>query len=241
MSSASDGVRPGAGSGRRRGLGALIAAGLIAAVSALAPAANATTHSYPATYSGTTLTGGTVEFDTSADGASVTRFAVANVLTTCGIVSATSTGTFPIVNNSFSNPSVTGLRFNGNFTGPQQAQGTVSLRTIGFFPPSCTSADVSWTASTSVPPPDKTPPQTKISSGPAGKTGAEKATFRFRSSEAGSTFQCKLDRKPWRSCRSPKTYRDLKDGKHTFKVRARDGAGNVDPTPAKRSWRVEHS
>lgn len=77
-----------------------------------------------------------------------------------------------------------------------------------------------------------------VKSGPSARTEAEKATFRFKSNEAGSSFQCKLDRKPWSGCRSPKTYRNLKPGKHTFKVRARDGAGNTDPSPAKRSWRV---
>ncbi|HEU4600011.1 MAG TPA: hypothetical protein VFS26_09695, partial [Solirubrobacterales bacterium] len=87
--------------------------------------------------------------------------------------------------------------------------------------------------------PDTAPPNTKIKSGPSGTTNREKATFRFSSTEAGATFQCKLDRKPWRSCKSPKTYRNLKEGKHTFKVKAKDAAGNVDPTPAKRTWRVE--
>lgn len=238
MPFASDETRPGEGGGRRPG--GLAIAILIAAVAAFAPAASATTHSYPATYSGTAVTGGTVEFDTSADGASVARFAVANVLTTCGIITGTSTGTFPIVNNSFSNGSstATGLRFNGSFPAPQRAQGTFSFRIIGFFPPSCTSADVTWSATTTVPPPDVTAPQTSIKSGPSARTEAEKATFRFKSNEAGSSFQCKLDRKPWSGCRSPKTYRNLKPGKHTFKVRARDGAGNTDPSPAKRSWRV---
>ena len=37
---------------------------------------------------------------------------------------------------------------------------------------------------------------------------------------------------------SPKTYRNLKLGKHTFKVRATDPAGNTDPTPAKRSFKI---
>lgn len=231
------------GAGRRRaGLAVLLFAGLIAAFAALVTGARAANYSYPATYSGSAVPAGTVEFDTAADGASVTRFAVSNVLTTCGIISGTTTGTFPIANESFSSGSSTavGIRFNGSFPAVQQAQGTLSFRIIGFFPASCTSADVPWTATTSTPPRDTVAPQTTISSGPSGKTGAEKATFRFRSSEAGSTFQCKLDAKPWSSCRSPKAYRNLKDGRHIFKVRARDAAGNVDPTPAKRSWRVEH-
>lgn len=221
----------------------LCRASLVAVVAALAAAAivpaaaTAINYSHPATYSGTAASGGTVEFDVSADGA-VTRFATNEVNTTCGTVSSTSTGTFPIVNDSFSRTaSGTGTSFEGSFPAIQQAQGTLSLR-VSVFPVSCTSDKVSWTARTSAPPPDATAPQTKISSGPSGKTGSHKATFKFKSSESGSTFECKLDAKKWSWCRSPKTYKGLKEGKHTFRVRARDAAGNVDSSPAKRSWRV---
>jgi len=85
---------------------------------------------------------------------------------------------------------------------------------------------------------DTTPPQTKIVKGPKAKTHARKAKFKFTSSEAGSTFKCKLDRKPVKSCKSPKTYKKLKPGKHLFKVWAIDKAGNKDPTPAKRKFKV---
>jgi hypothetical protein len=64
------------------------------------------------------------------------------------------------------------------------------------------------------------------------------ATFRFGSSEAGSTFLCRLDGKPFRGCRSPRTYRRLKPGRHAFRVKARDGAGNLDLTPAIRRFRI---
>ncbi len=85
---------------------------------------------------------------------------------------------------------------------------------------------------------DKTPPNTKLTSGPSGRTTSRRAAFKFRSTEAGSHFQCKLDRKAWRSCRSPASYKKLKLGPHTFRVRAIDRAGNIDPTPARRSWRI---
>lgn len=58
------------------------------------------------------------------------------------------------------------------------------------------------------------------------------ATFDFRSNESGGSFQCKLDSQPFAACRSPKTYRHLSPGKHTFKVKALDAAGNRDSTPA---------
>jgi hypothetical protein len=85
---------------------------------------------------------------------------------------------------------------------------------------------------------DGTAPNARIVRGPAARTSARVATFRFSSNEAGSTFQCKLDRGRWTACKSPKTYRSLKKGLHTFQVRAKDRAGNVDPTPAKKSWRI---
>lgn len=85
---------------------------------------------------------------------------------------------------------------------------------------------------------DTTPPDTKILKGPPKKTHKTTAKFKFTSTEAGSTFQCKLDRKPFKKCSSPKTYKKLKPGKHVFKVRAIDKAGNVDPTPAKRKFTV---
>ncbi|HET7454245.1 MAG TPA: NosD domain-containing protein [Solirubrobacterales bacterium] len=85
---------------------------------------------------------------------------------------------------------------------------------------------------------DKTPPDTKIVKGPPKKTHKTTVKFKFTATEAGSTFQCKMDRKPFKACASPKKYKKLKPGKHVFKVRAIDKAGNVDPTPAKRAFTV---
>lgn len=68
--------------------------------------------------------------------------------------------------------------------------------------------------------------------------GKRKATFRFKSSKAGSTFRCRLDRKPFRSCKSPKVYRGLKRGRHRFRVVAIDSAGTADPTPAVKKFRI---
>lgn len=85
---------------------------------------------------------------------------------------------------------------------------------------------------------DTTPPQTAIVKGPGGKLAQGKAKFSFRSSEAGSHFQCKLDKAKPKACTSPKTYKGLKPGTHTFKAWAIDAAGNKDPTPAMRSFKV---
>ena len=82
-------------------------------------------------------------------------------------------------------------------------------------------------------------PETILGKRPAGTIHARKITFRFNANVAGSAFQCKLDRKPFKACRSPKTYKGLVEGKHTFKVRAVGPSGLVDPTPGKRIFKVE--
>jgi CSLREA domain-containing protein len=85
-------------------------------------------------------------------------------------------------------------------------------------------------------PPDQ-PPQTKIAK--LKKKAHGSAQLKFSSNEAGSTFQCKLDGKSFKACRSPKTYSNLKPGKHVFAVRAIDPAGNVDPSPAKKKFTID--
>jgi hypothetical protein len=81
-------------------------------------------------------------------------------------------------------------------------------------------------------------PETTINSGPSGLTNDPTPTFTFSSSEAGSSFQCKINSAPYASCSSPKTSFHLSDGSRTFYVRAVDQAGNADPTPASRSFTV---
>ncbi|HET9593059.1 MAG TPA: hypothetical protein VFP17_09105 [Solirubrobacterales bacterium] len=85
---------------------------------------------------------------------------------------------------------------------------------------------------------DTTPPTTKITSGPGKKLAQGKAKFSFRSNEPNSHFTCKLDKSKPKPCSSPKTYKSLKPGKHTFKAWAIDPAGNKATTPAKRSFKV---
>jgi PKD domain len=89
--------------------------------------------------------------------------------------------------------------------------------------------------------PDTTPPDTTISSGPSGTTTSTSASFSFSSTESGSSFECRLDSGAFAACTSPKAYLSLSTGSHTFSVRATDSSGNVDPTPATRSWTVEAS
>ncbi len=66
------------------------------------------------------------------------------------------------------------------------------------------------------------------------KKQIRKATVRFRfTGTSGASFQCRLDKRPWRNCSSPKTYR-VKKGRHVFRVRAVLNA-TPDSSPAK--WR----
>ena len=85
---------------------------------------------------------------------------------------------------------------------------------------------------------DSHAPQTTITSGPSGKTHNRRPTFKFRSSESASTFRCALDAGPYRTCSSPHKTAKLGLGPHVFHVRARDRAGNLDATPASRSFDV---
>jgi hypothetical protein len=135
----------------------------------------------------------------------------------------------------------------GNFTsagGDAQAQSAASFwlaQIIAYPTPTVTpSPPVATPTVTPAPttPPDTTPPRTLLR-----KTrinhAKRKATFSFASGERGSRFVCKLDRKKYKPCTSPKTYKKLKRGKHVFRVKARDRAGNVDRTPIVKRFKIK--
>ena len=86
---------------------------------------------------------------------------------------------------------------------------------------------------------DATPPETSIVSGPTGETNLTSATFAFTASESGVTYACSLDGAAFSSCPATATFAALAEGAHTLAVQATDAAGNVDPTPATRSWTVD--
>ena len=117
------------------------------------------------------------------------------------------------------------------FTGLAQGPHTFRVRALDAAGNASGAASRAWKV-------DTIAPRTTIVTGPKLRTASHTARFTFRSSEAGSRFQCKLDRRAWQACKSPRTYRNLGRGDHVLRVRAKDAAGNVDRTPAKRSWRV---
>jgi hypothetical protein len=82
---------------------------------------------------------------------------------------------------------------------------------------------------------DTVSPNTTITSV---SVSGKSATFSFSASEAGGTFECRLDGGAWRGCSSPTSYGGLKHGNHSFRVRAIDAAGNRDATPALRSFSI---
>jgi hypothetical protein len=94
-----------------------------------------------------------------------------------------------------------------------------------------TSASYTWTV-------DTIAPETRISSSPANPSYASTAAFTFSSADSAATFECSLDGAAFAPCVSPKTYSGLKQGSHTFQVRAKDAAGNTDATPASFTWTV---
>jgi 6-phosphogluconolactonase (cycloisomerase 2 family) len=92
---------------------------------------------------------------------------------------------------------------------------------------------------------DTTPPDTTITKKPKaklktkGKTANAKVTF---SSEAGVTFECRLDEADFEPCSSPFSVKAKSKGgkgkKHTISVRATDEVGNVESAPATAKFTV---
>ena len=87
-------------------------------------------------------------------------------------------------------------------------------------------------------PPAKTYDTPTIDKHPAKKTTERTAKFAF-SGKQETRFRCKMDGKSFASCRSPRTYKNLKPGKHTFRVYAVDvAAGNRLTKNRAFSWKI---
>jgi hypothetical protein len=89
------------------------------------------------------------------------------------------------------------------------------------------------------------PPETTITKGPDDQTEKPKAKFKFESSDANSSFTCRLKgkhakaaQKEYAPCESPKKYKNLDPGKYKFFVFATDPGGVADSSPAKQQFRV---
>jgi hypothetical protein len=62
------------------------------------------------------------------------------------------------------------------------------------------------------------PPETWIINGAPKKTTKTAVRFKFVASDSRSSFRCKLDKRRWKRCASPKTVKRLDDGRDKFKV-----------------------
>ena len=82
-------------------------------------------------------------------------------------------------------------------------------------------------------------PNTRLDSGPPDRTRSRAATFTFSSSQAGVSFECRWDGGAWTACSSPDARDGVADGTHTFAVRAVNGEGTADGTPAEATWQVD--
>lgn len=94
--------------------------------------------------------------------------------------------------------------------------------------------------------PDLNAPETSIDTAPANPTSSTSAVFTFSGTDdvtpAGSlTFETKLDGGGFSPQVSPQNFIGLSNGPHTFQVRAIDGAGNADASPASYSWTIDTS
>ena len=81
---------------------------------------------------------------------------------------------------------------------------------------------------------DRTPPRTRLLHRPAKHVFTRRkwrrVAFALGSNESGSRFRCRIDRRPFRGCRSPRAF-SLRLGRHVFRAYAIDAAGNRDRSP----------
>jgi hypothetical protein len=87
---------------------------------------------------------------------------------------------------------------------------------------------------------DSSPPLSRITFAPARKTRKRSPVFRFAdiTENQGTTFFCAADRRRFRPCRAPKRLKKLRPGRHVFRVRAVDAAGNRERRAVKRRFKV---
>ena len=147
-------------------------------------------------------------------------------------------------------------------TGPVAATGSAAEFAAGLMLPVADDSETSFSADAADPAgnlsacssplrytEDSTAPQTSITRAPAaravafGRRGSRRAktvraSFDFGSDDDTAHFLCEVDGAPFAPCSSPLVRGKLKLGSHRFEVYAVDPAGNADPTPASRRFRL---
>ncbi len=92
--------------------------------------------------------------------------------------------------------------------------------------------------------PDRTAPQTVVLAEPATLSPLRNITFSFGAAYGEASdiqFATALDDEPWSLWSAENSWgrEGVPDGRHRFRVEARDWAGNVDPTPAEFDFEVD--
>ena len=111
-----------------------------------------------------------------------------------------------------------------------------------------TPVSVTWTYA---PPAAGQAPDTFIDLAPPAETPLFEALFTFTSNEPDVTYECQVDALGWQPCgqeQPPEViidysffvaeFEEFEVGPHTFRVRAIDIEGNVDPSPATHTWTI---
>lgn len=91
---------------------------------------------------------------------------------------------------------------------------------------------------------DKTAPDVTLTSQPCSLgtfcyVAGTSATFEFLVNEPGVRIECSFNQAAYATCSSPVEYKDLAAGNYSLLIRATDGAGNGDLSPAVATWGVD--
>jgi hypothetical protein len=92
-------------------------------------------------------------------------------------------------------------------------------------------AGYSWTIDTAA-------PTVTITANPPDRSNDATPSFSFMAGES-ATFECKLDGSAFEPCTSPQSYPAQADGAHTFRVKAKDTAGNEGPATPPYTWTID--
>jgi len=86
---------------------------------------------------------------------------------------------------------------------------------------------------------DTVAPETTLVTAPPELGNQPVVTFTFTADDDHASFECAIDGAGFAPCQSGIEVGPLADGAHSFAVRARDLAGNVDASPALHVWVVD--
>ncbi|HEX8688772.1 MAG TPA: hypothetical protein VF729_00855, partial [Solirubrobacterales bacterium] len=135
-------------------------------------------------------------------------------------------------------PSFTACTSPKEYTGLSETTHTFEVRAVNSAGPDPSPASHQWRV-------DLTAPTATILTQPPDPSPGNSVKFTYSANEGGSSFQCSLElvgeADSFSSCPlMGKTYSGLTDGEYTFKVQAKDLAGN-EGTPDSFSWEVDNS